>query len=388
MAVSSLNYINQFNGDGSTVDFVGNYYIPDTSAVQVITTDTTTGVDTVKTITTDYTVVIAVDSFTVTFGTAPASGTRVTLLTDTPSLQNATYVENDAFPAATTEDALDYLATAVRTLQAQANRTPQAPEGTLMSGFDNTLPPMISDNSGRALIVNEDATGFDLSDIDLTLMGDVTGPAGATDNAIARFNGTTGLLIDDSIVTISDNGAMTFNPYGTGAGEVGEIRLLELAANGTNYVGFKAPDALVDTLIYTMPDTDGTNGQVLSTTGSGNLTWVNPSDPIFDPWNVVTNDATMTVNNGYITDSVSNITLTIPAVCGVGSEFEVAAAGSGGFTIAQSSGQTIRFGTLTTTTGTGGSLQSTEQGDAVRMVCSAANTDFIVISSIGNINII
>jgi len=36
--------------------------------------------------------------------------------------------------------------------------------------------------------------------------GDVTGPASSTDNAVARFNGTTGKLIQNSITTIDDTG--------------------------------------------------------------------------------------------------------------------------------------------------------------------------------------
>ena len=39
-------------------------------------------------------------------------------------------------------------------------------------------------------------------------IGDVVGPAGATDNAIARYDGVTGKLIQDSAVTISDAGAI------------------------------------------------------------------------------------------------------------------------------------------------------------------------------------
>ena len=39
--------------------------------------------------------------------------------------------------------------------------------------------------------------------------GDVTGPASATDNAVARFDSTTGKLIQNSVVTISDTGAVT-----------------------------------------------------------------------------------------------------------------------------------------------------------------------------------
>lgn len=39
--------------------------------------------------------------------------------------------------------------------------------------------------------------------------GDVTGPASATDNAVARFDATTGKLIQDSSVTIDDTGELT-----------------------------------------------------------------------------------------------------------------------------------------------------------------------------------
>lgn len=40
-------------------------------------------------------------------------------------------------------------------------------------------------------------------------LGDVNGPASATDNAITRFDGTTGKLIQDSAVTINDSGVMS-----------------------------------------------------------------------------------------------------------------------------------------------------------------------------------
>ena len=74
-------------------------------------------------------------------------------------------------------------------------------------------------------------------------------------------------ILNASIVEIS--------PHGTSAGNTGEIRLLELAANGTNYVGFKAPDAIggSDSQIYILPAADGSNGQQLTTDGNGNLSW-------------------------------------------------------------------------------------------------------------------
>lgn len=62
--------------------------------------------------------------------------------------------------------------------------------------------------------------------INATSSGDVAGPASSTDNALARFDGTTGKLIQNSNVTLSDTGAFsfpdgvrqTFNPNGTNAG--------------------------------------------------------------------------------------------------------------------------------------------------------------------------
>lgn len=61
-----------------------------------------------------------------------------------------------------------------------------------------------SPTNGQALVyngtawVNQTGTGS----------GDVVGPASATDNAISRFDGTTGKLIQNSVVTVDDNGNM------------------------------------------------------------------------------------------------------------------------------------------------------------------------------------
>jgi hypothetical protein len=46
---------------------------------------------------------------------------------------------------------------------------------------------------------------------DVTSAGDVVGPASATDNAIARFDTTTGKLIQSSLATINDTGSLVAN---------------------------------------------------------------------------------------------------------------------------------------------------------------------------------
>jgi len=70
--------------------------------------------------------------------------------------------------------------------------------------------------------------------------------------------------------------ALTIRPYGAAANNTGQLQFRELAANGNNYVGLRAPDALAANLIFRLPTVYGTNGQILGTTGSGVLTWITP----------------------------------------------------------------------------------------------------------------
>jgi hypothetical protein len=57
----------------------------------------------------------------------------------------------------------------------------------------------------------------------------VVGPASATDNAITRFDGTTGKLVQNSTVTIADNGAISSN--------VSNLTSAGLKVEGTNTAG-------------------------------------------------------------------------------------------------------------------------------------------------------
>ncbi len=57
------------------------------------------------------------------------------------------------------------------------------------------------------------------------------------------------------------------------ASVVRELRLQEAALNGQDYVGLRAPSSVPNSVVWTLPATDGTPGQVLSTDGNGNLRW-------------------------------------------------------------------------------------------------------------------
>jgi|7_EtaG_2_1085326.scaffolds.fasta_scaffold00380_3 hypothetical protein len=57
-----------------------------------------------------------------------------------------------------------------------------------------------------------------------------------------------------------------------------EVRLSETDANGSHYLGVKAPDSVTADKTFTLPDGHGSTGQVLScSNGTGTLSWATPT---------------------------------------------------------------------------------------------------------------
>jgi len=61
-----------------------------------------------------------------------------------------------------------------------------------------------------------------------------------------------------------DNTDLALYPYGTTAGSTYELRFMELAANGSNYIGFKGPDSVTTNYTYVWPSGAPSAGQLLS----------------------------------------------------------------------------------------------------------------------------
>ena len=145
----------------------------------------------------------------------------------------------------------------------------------------------VSVAAGTQAVVAWDGSDF----VKVTATGDVVGPASATDNAIARFDGTTGKLIQNSSgVTVSDGNVVTATGFsGALDGTVGattpttgvftqvditaqgDLRLQD--TSGGQYVALQAPGTISSSYTLTMPAADGTNGQALVTDGSGTLSF-------------------------------------------------------------------------------------------------------------------
>jgi hypothetical protein len=128
------------------------------------------------------------------------------------------------------------------------------------------------------------------------------------------------------------------------------------------------------------------SGGSITVTPGTNTVDLAVASPATLTWNVETGtSANMAVNNGYIANNAGTVTFSLPASAAVGDRFVVTGL-QGTWVVDQQTGQTIHFGASSTTT-TSGSLTSTNARDTVWIICVVANTDFQVISSIGNITV-
>lgn len=133
----------------------------------------------------------------------------------------------------------------------------------------------------------------------------------------------------------------------------------------------------------------GTSGQVLTSNGAAmDPSWQDTSMGF--TWNEETGtSASMAVDNGYIANNAGLVTLTLPTTAAVGSVVRVVGKGAGGWLIAQNASESIVWDEASVTTvGVGGSLASTDDFDAVELLCTTADTTWVVLSSKGNITIV
>jgi hypothetical protein len=110
--------------------------------------------------------------------------------------------------------------------------------------------------------------------------------SGGAANVPIRLGSSTGYVnffinTDGTGITLSPSSAGTpFFTLGGYSAVVPEFRLCEAGGFGAKYVGFKAPASIAASKIWELPGIDGTNGQVLTWTTGGILTWSNVSGSV------------------------------------------------------------------------------------------------------------
>jgi hypothetical protein len=123
MTISSTTVKVSYSGNGSTTVFAYTFKILDDDEIQVIIRSST-GTETVKTITTHYTVsgVGSSGGGNITFLTAPTATQTVVLRRLTTQTQETDYIANDPFPADSHEDALDRITMVAQEIQEELGR--------------------------------------------------------------------------------------------------------------------------------------------------------------------------------------------------------------------------------------------------------------------------
>ena len=163
MTVSSTTTKNSYSGNGSTTTFAYGFKIFANTDLTVILR-AATGVETVQTLTTHYTVSnVGVDTGgNVVFGSAPASGVTVVIRRNMALTQSTDYVANDPFPAATHEDALDRLTFISQQMQEESDRSIKLSRTNTMtstefttSATDRANKVLSFDGSGELAVTQE-----------------------------------------------------------------------------------------------------------------------------------------------------------------------------------------------------------------------------------------
>jgi hypothetical protein len=134
---------------------------------------------------------------------------------------------------------------------------------------------------------------------------DGAGSGAAVLDALADLNLSGTTTIANASIT---NG--TFTGSQVDITSQGDIRLQD--STGGQYVALQAPATVASNVTLTLPATDGTADQVLSTDGAGVLDWVT-SGGAYNAWLIKTGAYTALPGDQLIVNSGSAVTITLPA---------------------------------------------------------------------------
>ena len=216
MTISSTTVKNSYSGNSSTTAFAYTFKIFADTDLQVIIRSST-GAETVKTLTTHYTVSGAGDAsggnVTFTSGNTPATGETVVIRRAVPQTQAIDYIANDPFPAESHEEGLDRATMTTQQMQEELDRSFKVSRTNTITSSEFT--DSATDRASKAL-------GFD-SEGNLTTVADFL-PAGG-DSAEFQYSTTT---------SDADPGAGKFRLNNATISSATEMYIDDLEFNGTD----------------------------------------------------------------------------------------------------------------------------------------------------------
>lgn len=242
-------------------------------------------------------------------------------------------------------------------------------------GYSSLL--QVTTGSDNIALGNNSASQLTLADSDNILIGHV-GSAGLGNTIRIGTTGTGAGQQDTCYIA---------GIYGETPGAASQSMLIDTngltttigaATNGELIIGSTGATPVLSTL------TAGSNVNIAN--GAGSITISSTGNVT---WNEVTGTSqAAAVNNGYVCNNASLVTVTLPDTAAFGSIVRIAGKGDGGWKVAQNAGETIYWDESTaTTTGATGYLQSTDDYNYIELLCITADTDWLVTSVKGNITV-
>ena len=215
MTISTTESRISYNGNGVTTVFAFPYRFLANGDLVVLSVSAA-GVETVKTITTHYTITGAGDDAggSVTMLVAPASGTRLVIYRDTEVVQETDYISGDSFPAESHERALDRLTMILQEKTpgaAGATRAIQIPIGD--PGDVNTvLPPSIA-RLDKFLVFDATTGSVGVSNVTISQVEVLVEELGLTETTVNVFTKNQSVLpvILTPGVTVNTDAALSNN---------------------------------------------------------------------------------------------------------------------------------------------------------------------------------
>jgi hypothetical protein len=197
--------------------------------------------------------------------------------------------------------------------------------------------------------------------------------------------------IAPDIETLTGNSGGPVGPTGNNINLLGGNHITATGNPGTSTITFDLDadiaeqyDADSGSAIPALGILNILGGTGITTSASGDTVTIDGTE---FPWTeiTVTGPTALAVNNGYVTNNVALVQVTLPAIAAFGDIIRVEGKGAGLFEIAVAAGQSIRIGNATTTVTTG-TLTATDAGDGVGLLCITANTVWMVTEGTGTIN--
>lgn len=225
------------------------------------------------------------------------------------------------------------------------------------------------------------SVGIDNSDSDKFKITASASPSAGTDLFTMTSAGVI-TLANDLDVTEGGTGVSTLTLHGILLGNgSGDIQATAEPSDGQILIGSTGNAPVLANL------TAGTGIGIVN--ASGVITINGTSGGV--SWTVETADLNFTVNKGIIANKAGLLTVTLPATAAIGDILEITGINTAvGWRIAQNANQCIHVGSVSTTIGVGGYVESTAIRDSLKLVCVVAglSTEYNSLSAIGNVTII